>query len=154
MKKINRIARIAVGMALLAATLSGCVTGNGEQEVTKQSLGPKSTAPIEGKDSAVLISAQEPVYSVLNPRGQNREIEVFPLATRPKRLSNKVVYVISQHVGDADIFLKKVAKTLPEYLPGVKAVYRDKANVYAADEPELWNEIALKGVAFIYGCAA
>ena len=151
MKKINRI---VVGLVLLAATLSGCVTGSGKQEVSKQTLSQKLTESKTAKDSAARILAQEPVYSVLNPRGQGREVEIYPLAPRPKGLNNKVVYVISQHVGDADVFLRKVANALPEYLPGVKAVYRDKANIYAADEPELWNEIAWKSAAFIYGCAA
>ena len=97
------------------------------------------------------VFAQEPIYKALNPRATRPEVRQFPLAPRVPDLSNKVVYVISQHVGDADIFLKKVANALPKYFPGVKAVYKDKPSAYMTDDPELWNEVAKNANAFVFG---
>lgn len=100
------------------------------------------------------LYGQEPVYKALNPRGTAHDIKIFPITPRPAEFTGKTVYVISQHVGDADIFLKKVAKELPKYLPGVRAVYKDKPAVYMTDDPDLWKETAQNANAFIYGAAA
>jgi hypothetical protein len=97
------------------------------------------------------VFAQEPIYKALNPRATRPEVKQFPLTPRASDLSNKVVYVISQHVGDADIFLKKVANALPKYFPGVKAIYKDKPSAYMTDDPELWNEVAKNANAFVFG---
>ena len=97
------------------------------------------------------LYAEEPVYKALNPRATQHEIKLFPLASRVTDYNGKVVYVISQHVGDADIFLKKIAKELPKYLPGVKAVYKDKPSAYMTDDPEVWDEVAKNAQAFVYG---
>ena len=98
--------------------------------------------------------AAEPTYAVLNPQGIKPDIKQFPLAPRLTDFSGKTVYVISQHVGDADIFLKKVTALLPQYLPGVKAVYKDKPSAYMTDDPQLWNETAKNAQTYIYGAAA
>ena len=98
--------------------------------------------------------AAEPTYAVLNPQGIKPDIKQFPLAPRLTDFNGKTVYVISQHVGDADILLKKVASLLPQYLPGVKAVYKDKPSAYMTNDPELWDETAKNAQAYIYGAAA
>jgi hypothetical protein len=98
--------------------------------------------------------AAEPTYAVLNPQGIKPDVKQFALAPRVTDFNGKTVYVISQHVGDADIFLKKVANLLPQYLPGVKAVYKDKPSAYMTNDPELWNETAKNSQTFIYGAAA
>lgn len=101
-----------------------------------------------------VLYAQEPLYKALNPRGTAHDVKMFAPTPRLTDFNGKTVYVISQHVGDADIFLKKVAKELPKYLPGVKAVYKDKPAVYMSDDPDLWKETAQNANAFIYGAAA
>ncbi len=102
----------------------------------------------------MLAYGQEPVYKALNPRGTGHDVKLFPITPRLTDFNGKTVYVISQHVGDADIFLKKVAQELPKYLPGVKAVYKDKPAVYMTDDPDLWKETTQNAHAFIYGAAA
>jgi hypothetical protein len=94
------------------------------------------------------------VYEALNPRGIKSEVKITPLTPRVSNLSGKVVYCVSQHIGNADIFQKKVAEHLAKYAPGVEAVYVSKEGWYGVDEPELWNEIATKGNALIYAAAA
>jgi hypothetical protein len=98
--------------------------------------------------------AAEPTYAVLNPQGIKPDVKQFALTPRLTDFNGKTVYVISQHVGDADIFLKKVTKLLPQYLPGVKAVYKDKPSAYMTNDPELWDETAKNAQAYIYGAAA
>jgi hypothetical protein len=93
-------------------------------------------------------------FAVLNPSGKERHVAPTPPAQRRGDLEGKVVYCISQHVGGASSFLKRVAEVLPQYIPGVIAKYMPKSTAYMTDDPELWDEIRAKGAAFIYGCGA
>ena len=93
-------------------------------------------------------------FVVLNPGGLEREATPFPLAPRIPDLTGKIVYCISQYVGGADIFLTRVADALPQYAPGVKAVYRRKPGNYQIDDPDFWDEIEKEADAVIYGCGA
>ena len=99
-------------------------------------------------------SRSDNTFVVLNPGGLEREATPFPLAPRIPDLTGKIVYCISQYVGGADVFLKKIADALPDYVPQVKAVYRHKTTPYMTDDPGLWYEIIKESNAVIYGCAA
>lgn len=103
---------------------------------------------------AMIQNDSSGLFTVLNPSGLAKEAIPLPLAPRDQNLSGKTVYCISQHVGDADRFLKKIAEYLPSLIPGVKAVFRKKTSAYMSDDPELWDEIKKEGAAFIYGCGA
>ena len=93
-------------------------------------------------------------YTALNPRGVVPETKLIPLSERISDLKGKVVYCVSQHVGDADIFLKKVADSFPKFAPGINAVFKSKQAVYMSDEEDLWDEITTEADALVYGCAA
>jgi hypothetical protein len=97
---------------------------------------------------------RQPVFDVLNPCGVRRAVAETPLAERLESLEGKVVYCISQFVGGADVFLKKIADALPAWAPGARAVFVKKATTYMSDDPELWAEIEREGDAVIYGCGA
>ena len=99
-------------------------------------------------------SEKEATFTVLNPSGTEHAVASVPLAERIPDLSGKVVYCISQIVGGADVFLKKIADALPRYAPGVKTVFVHKSTPYMSDDPQLWDEIVSKGHAVIYGCGA
>lgn len=101
-----------------------------------------------------LSETSEPVYKVLNPRSIVPDVKLTPLAPRVPDLNGKVVYCVSQHVCNADIFLNKVADSFPKFAPGVKAVFKSKQAVYMSDDKELWDEISKEADALIYGCAA
>ena len=103
-----------------------------------------------GKD----VSASDVAYRVLNPAGLCHEVTATPLAARIPVLTDKVVYCVSQVVMGADILLEKIANALPEYAPGVTAVYKRKVAAYMTDEPELWDEITSEADAVVYGCGA
>ena len=95
-----------------------------------------------------------PAFAVLNPSGKKKEADPLPLGERISDLNGKIVYCVSQHVGGAGTFLRKIAEVLPTYVPGIRTEYRSKSTAYMTDDPELWDEIRTKGAAFIYGCAA
>ncbi|MBE0627520.1 MAG: hypothetical protein IH606_22200 [Burkholderiales bacterium] len=99
-------------------------------------------------------SDKEATFTVLNPCGTEHEVASAPMAERIPDLSGKVIYCVSQIVGGADVFLKKIADLLPHYAPGVKTVFVHKSTPYMSDDPELWDEIVSKGHAVIYGCGA
>jgi hypothetical protein len=93
------------------------------------------------------------VYAALNPRGFPGEIKLIPPASRVSDLNGKTVYCVSQ--GETEYpFLQKVVEQLPKYAPGAKGVVVKKPGVYMSDDPELWNEIAKKANAVIYGPVA
>jgi len=97
---------------------------------------------------------KEGMYEVLNPRGMPPKVKRTPLNPRPGDLSGKVVYCISQHIGGADTFQRKVVEQLAKYAPGVKAIYRDKKTQWMDPDPELWDEVRAKANAVIYAAAA
>jgi hypothetical protein len=94
-----------------------------------------------------------PVYAALNPRGRAPEIAQVPLSPRTEELTGKVVYVIDSGIFGAYIFTRRVADLLPNYIPGVKVVYRDKPSSFSTSDPELWDEVARDADAFIFGPA-
>lgn len=96
----------------------------------------------------------DPVFEVLNPTGIPAEAGAFALAPRLGSLGGKIVYCISQFVGGADVFLKKIADALPDRVPGAKAVFVHKSTSYMSDDPELWAEVEREADAVIYGCGA
>jgi hypothetical protein len=100
------------------------------------------------------LSKGDHLFEVLNPSGIMREAVPVPLAARVPALAGKVVYCVSQYVGGADVFLKKIADALPHYVPQVKAVYRRKTTPYMTDDTGLWDEIIKEANAVVYGCAA
>ena len=100
------------------------------------------------------VSKGDHLFEVLNPSGLMGKEALVPLAARVPDLTGKVVYCVSQYVGGADAFLKKIADALPHYVPQVKAVYRRKTTAYMTDDPELWDEMLKEADAVIYGCGA
>lgn len=98
--------------------------------------------------------SEEAIYTVLNPLGEHQETPQVSLAERPSALTDRTVYCISQIIGGADVLLKKIAESLPTYVPGVKTVFVRRATTYSADEPKLWAEIERNQGLVIYGCAA
>jgi hypothetical protein len=99
-------------------------------------------------------SKNDPAFTVLNPSGLKQEVGPVTLAPRIPDLKGKVIYCVSQHVGGADVFLKKVAEALPRVVPGAKAIYERRTTAYMTDDPELWNALAKNADAVIYGCGA
>ena len=122
----------------------------------KQKAGQaRSNKPLEQMDRiGKEASRNDPAFAVLNPCGLKKEAAPIALSPRIPDLTGKVIYCVSQHVGGADVFLKKVAEALPRVVPGAKAIYERRTTAYMTDDPELWNAIVKNGNAVIYGCGA
>jgi hypothetical protein len=115
---------------------------------------PKGQVLKGGVNMGKELSKGDHLFEVLSPSGVMQEAAPARLAVRVPNLTSKVVYCVSQYVGGADVFLKKIADALPHYVPQVKAVYRRKTTAYMTDDPGLWDEIVKGADAVIYGCAA
>ena len=122
----------------------------------KQKAGQaRSNNPLEQIDrTGKEAPRNDPAFTVLNPCGLKKEVASTTLSPRIPDLTGKVIYCISQHIGGADVFLKKVAEALPKVVPGVKAVYERRTSAYMTDDPELWNAIVKNADAVIYCCGA
>ena len=101
----------------------------------------------KGKDSA------QPLFKVLNPQAFMPDIHKVPLSARPPDLGGRVVYVIDSGIYGAYVFAEKVARLLPQYAPGVQVRFRSKPSGWTSSDPELWDEVANHGNAFVYGPA-
>jgi hypothetical protein len=99
-------------------------------------------------------SGQNSTFAVLNPCGIEKDVPPVSLAPRITNLDNKTIYCVSQFVGGADGFLKKIADLLPHYAPGVKTIYKHKESTYMSYDQPLWDEIRKEADAVIYGCGA
>jgi hypothetical protein len=86
-------------------------------------------------------------YSALNPCGLRQTMERFPLSPRLSSLDGKVVYCVE--IFGKPVFMKEVAKRLPKYAPGVKAVFKEKIGGFEKFFDV--NEIAQKADAMIGG---
>lgn len=89
-------------------------------------------------------------YTVLNPRGLQNDIKLEPISPRLPGLKDKLVYCVAQ---DRPVFMEHLAKRLPEFIPGVKIVFKNKPGGFSKEDPELRDEIIQNADAFIYGTA-
>ena len=86
-------------------------------------------------------------YSALNPSGLRQTMDRFPLSPRLPSLDGKVVYCVE--IFARPDFMKEVARRLPEYAPGVKAVFKAQAGGFEKFFDV--NEIAQNADAMIGG---
>jgi hypothetical protein len=107
---------------------------------------------MEGRMTLAGKSVQ-PNYEVLNPRGLIPDIYKVPLSPRALDLKGRVIFVIDSGIYGAHVFTAKVSQLLPQYLPGVEVRLRSKPSGWMSSDPELWDEVAGSGSAFIYGPA-
>ncbi len=92
------------------------------------------------------------LLKVLDPRGQpTAVIQPRPLAPRLETLQGKTVYVIDVGFGGGWEFLEETVDWFARNLPDVKTVLQHKKGIMFVDEPEMWEEIAQKGDAVIFG---
>ncbi len=121
-----------------------------KKKVTKRISAKKS---VHKEKVTKKAPAGETVYKVLNPRGIEPTIELFPLRPRLSGLSHKVVYVIDSGIFGTYKFTEKVASTLPNFFPDIKVVYKTTPAFHVNKDSELWNEVAKNADAFVYSPA-
>ncbi len=91
--------------------------------------------------------AAEPTYTVLNPTGFAPPIARKSMAPRPADLAGKTIYLVDVTFDNGDMLLLEMQKWLAANRPEIKTEFRVKKGFYAADDPELWQEMkANKGL--------
>ncbi len=92
------------------------------------------------------------IREVLDPRGQpTAVIAPLPLAPRLDAIEGKTIYLVDVGFGGGYEFLEEAAAWLRNNIPSVKTeLRRKKGNMFMSD-PELFQEIKLKGHAVIAG---
>jgi hypothetical protein len=96
--------------------------------------------------------ATSALREVLDPRGQpTAVIQPSPLAPRLDTIEGKTIYLVDVGFGGGYEFLEEAAAWLRSNIPSVKTeIRRKKGNMFMSD-PDLYQEIKLKGHAAIVG---
>lgn len=95
------------------------------------------------------LCAQEAKIRAMNPRGTPPPVRLVPMAPRPDTLDGRTVYFVDVRYVGADLYLKEMMGWFQRNMPQVKLEFRQKAGVYAENDPALWDEIRQKGDAVI-----
>ncbi len=101
-----------------------------------------------------LLAAQqqdEPMITVLNPRGKPPSITLVPLAPRPEKLDGKTVYFVDSGFPTTYLFMKELQDWFAKNMPGVKTEFRQKIGSFFDDDPKLWAEIKEKKGVVVLG---
>ncbi|HUZ77303.1 MAG TPA: hypothetical protein VMV93_06935 [Chloroflexota bacterium] len=96
------------------------------------------------------MSARQTI-TVLNPAGYPPRVTGKSLAPRLESLDGKTIYLVDCRFDDSDLLLMQVQGWFADHMPSVHTVLKQKNKVYAADDPETWEEIKAKGHAAIVG---
>jgi len=89
--------------------------------------------------------------TVLNPRGIAPPIQRVPMASRLDVLDGKTIYIVSMNFPRTQAFFEEIQKLLAGRYPGATWILRVKTGTYFHNDPELWEEIRVKGDGAILG---
>jgi len=95
------------------------------------------------------VSSNEPVYTVLDPRSREPEVEFRGLNPRPENLESKKIIITNLHGGNEEI-MESIAADLKEAVPGCDVVYYSAKGRWADLGQEDWD-MMLSGDAVILG---
>jgi hypothetical protein len=111
-------------------------------------------APAQNGRNAV--ASKEKLITVLNPAVSDKLAARVPLAPRIETLDRKTIYLVDTNyegMGRTPV-LEEMESWFAKNMPNVKVIFKLKSGNYAADDPELWKEIASKkGDGVIIGVA-
>jgi len=85
----------------------------------------------------------------MNPMGYPPEIAPLSMAPRPESLEGRTVYLVDCRFDDGDILMQQMQNWFVEHMPGVRTELRSKAGVYTERDPELYEEIQVRGDAAV-----
>jgi hypothetical protein len=91
------------------------------------------------------LSGQNSKITVMNPRGIKPPIRRIPMASRPKTLDGKTIYIVDTRYPRTGEFVEELFQVLKEKYPKTTWVFKDKYGGYMDDDPALWAEIKAKG---------
>jgi hypothetical protein len=111
-------------------------------------------APAQNARNAA--ASKDKLITVLNPAVADKLAERVPLAPRLETLDRKTIYLVDTNyegMGRTPV-LEEMQSWFVKNMPNVNIVFKLKSGNYAADDPELWKEIASKkGDGVIIGVA-
>ena len=87
----------------------------------------------------------------MNPMGYPPKITQLGMAPRLDTLEGDTVYLVDCRFDDGDLLMGQMQNWFAEHMPSVKTALRSKAGVYTEDDPELFQEIKVKGDALVLG---
>jgi hypothetical protein len=99
-------------------------------------------APV--KAQTTVAPTKDRLITVLNPAVMDKLASRVPLAPRLSSLEGKTIYIVDTNyegMGRTPV-LEEVQAWFAKNMPGVKTIFKLKSGNYAADDPELWKEIA------------
>ena len=100
----------------------------------------------------IIDNYRKNVYPVLDPLGEQKEVQNFSLSERLPDLSGKVIYCVSQVILGSEILIQRVADTIATAVKEVNVVNKRKPSAYMTEDHEFWDEIAANADAVVYGC--
>jgi hypothetical protein len=101
------------------------------------------------------LNVDSPMHAIHDPTYQPRDtaenLSSMKMTKRLDSLEGKTVYLVNTGFAGSREFLEELQDWFSKHRPGVKTVLRDKKLGWAADEPELWQEIKKNGDAVVFG---
>ena len=94
---------------------------------------------------AASLLGQNSKITVMNPRGIKPPIRRIPMASRPKTLDGKTIYIVDTKYPRTREFVEELFQVLKEKYPMTNWVFKDKYGGYMDDDPALWAEIKVTG---------
>ena len=101
------------------------------------------------KKNVELLEANEPVYTVLDPRSREPEVQFRGINPRPDSLEGKKIIVANLHGGNEEI-MESIASDLQAAAGTCEVVYYPVKGRWSDLAPEDWD-ILLSGDAVILG---
>lgn len=93
----------------------------------------------------------EDLGSVHNPMGFPPRVSGKALAPRLDSLDGKTIFLVDCHFDDSGLLLEQIQAWFGEHMPGVQTWLVEKSNMYARDDPTLWERIRSEGDAALIG---
>jgi hypothetical protein len=101
------------------------------------------------------LDADSPPWAIHDPVNQPKDtaenLSTLKMAPRLDTLDGKTVYLVNTGFPGSREFLEELQGWFSKNRPDVKTLLRDKKLGWAADEPELWQEIKKNGDAVVFG---
>jgi hypothetical protein len=117
-------------------------------------LGCVSLAALTVASPVHAQTAAQPIFEVLDPRGEFPIVTRVPLSKRLTTLKGKRITMVKSWPGNSgfDGIIPVIAADLEKR--GAKVTVRNRNTTYSSDDPELWKDLHATADAFVYVGAA
>jgi hypothetical protein len=105
----------------------------------------------QGAGIAAASGHREDLGTVQNPMGFPPRVSGKALAPRLDSLDGKTIFLVDCHFDDSGLLLEQIQVWFGEHMPRVQTRFVEKSNMYARDDPALWERIRSEGDAALIG---